>query len=323
MGFLNILGVPLGFAIHFIYKIVQNYGFSIIVFTVLLKIVLMPLYIKQQKVAARMSAFNPLISEINKKYRNNPKKRSEELQQLYLNNKMNPGASFLPMILQVFVLFGMMDVVYRPLTHLLQLSSATIDKALEVFKTFEPGFFVRHKMGMLQINLINDVLANPGRYENMDSNFVDLVHSIDLNFFGLNLGRVANLTSVAIVIPIFALVFSFLQTLIMTKQSNMPQTGGIAKIFLFLMPIVSCFITLTAPIGVSVYWIASYIFQIFQSLFLNKFCNFEKIRKEAVLEFENMRKRKKSGGKTGKQAKLTNTNRLNLAREKLTERYGE
>lgn len=323
MGFLYILGVPLGYAIYYIHSVVRNYGLSIVVFTILLKVLLTPIYIKQQKSAARMSAFNPLINEINRKYRNNAKKRSEELQQLYLNNNMNPGASFLPMLLQIFVLFGMMDVVYRPLTHILQFSSGVIDKALEIFKVFEPSFFSRGAGSMIQINLINDVIANPNRYESLGSNFIESVRSINLNFLGFNLGKPADLISYAILIPIFSLVFSFLQTLIMTKQNSATPATGVLKFFMFVMPCFSCFITLVVPIGVSVYWIVSYILQVFQSLFLNKMCNFEQIRRNAILEFEQIRKNKKNRTQTGNKAKISNNSRLNLARKKLTDRYGD
>lgn len=322
MGFFYILGGPLGYAIYFIYKIVQNYGLSILIFTIFLKIALTPLYIKQQKVTARMSAFNPLITEINKKYSNNPRKRSEELQKLYIENKINPGANFFPTALQLFVLLGMMDVVYRPLTHILHLSNETIDKALEVFKLTDPASFGRGGGLLSQINLINNVISHPDRFEGVGEAFVDSVCSIDLNFLGFNLVKVANLTSIAILIPIFALVFSFLQTLIMLKKKNMMQMTGFFKFFMLIMPVFSCFITLTVPIGVSIYWIVGYIFQIFQSLFLDKFCNFEQIRQEAVLEFERIRKNKNKK-QTGWQAKASNTNRLKIAREKLLERYGE
>ena len=77
------LGVPLGYVMRFIYSFVHNYGFSIIVFTLLVKLLLLPLAVKQQKSSAKMAVVQPQMMELQKKYANNQQKLSEELQALY------------------------------------------------------------------------------------------------------------------------------------------------------------------------------------------------------------------------------------------------
>lgn len=323
MSFLgNVLGMPLGYAIFFIYGIVKNYGLSIIIFTVLLKLVLVPLFLKQQKATARLGAFKPLIDEINKKYAKNPKKKNEELQKLYLSNNMNPIAGFLPMLLPFFVLFGMINVIYQPLTYILHITPEVKQQALEISGMFD-NVANSHRHGPYEINLINEVINHPQKYEALGSNFVDSVSSINLNFLGFNLGHVANLTSISILIPILAFVFSFLQSIIMLKFNGMQQGGSVIKIMLFIGPIMSFFIALSVPIGVSIYWITSYILQIFQSLLFNKFFNFEQIKKDAILEFERIRKNKKSSGKIGNAAKISNKERIGLARKRLEQMFDD
>ena len=104
MGFIGeIIGVPLGYIVWFIYQIIQNYALSIVIFTILLKLVLIPMAIKQQKSSARMSAFQPYIQNINKKYAKNPSKKNEEMQKLYMEHKINPAAGCLPMLVPMIV----------------------------------------------------------------------------------------------------------------------------------------------------------------------------------------------------------------------------
>ena len=106
---MNFLGVPLGYAIYYIYKVVPNYALSIIIFTLLLRVVLIPFSIKQQKSLARTSAFQPYINEINKKYAKNLVKKNEELRKLYSDHNINPASGCLIAFLPMVVLFGMID----------------------------------------------------------------------------------------------------------------------------------------------------------------------------------------------------------------------
>ena len=82
MNPLYILGWPLGYVMEWIYKLIPNYGWDIILFTLLITLVKIPLQINQQKSMARMSAYQPLVADIQKKYRDKPDKQQEELMKL-------------------------------------------------------------------------------------------------------------------------------------------------------------------------------------------------------------------------------------------------
>ena len=77
MGFLGILGLPLGYVLQWIYELVGNYGWAIILFTVAVRLAFFPLQIKQQKSTARMAAYQPMIAEIQKKYAKTGKSRTK------------------------------------------------------------------------------------------------------------------------------------------------------------------------------------------------------------------------------------------------------
>ncbi len=329
MGFIGeIIGVPLGYIVWFIYQIVQNYALSIVIFTILLKLVLIPMAIKQQQSSARMSAFQPYIQNLNKKYAKNPSKKSEEMQKLYKEHKINPAAGCLPALIPMIVLFGMIDVVYRPLTYIVHLGNDVIEKAIEIFKqsTGTAGSTA------IQLNVINDLVADPSKYSELGEDVVNSIKSFNLEFLGLNLGEVASLSSITIIVPIVALVLSFLVMLISMKtnsaSADMPG-GGSMKIIMFIMPIFSFWITLTAPMGVSLYWITGYVFQIGQVLFLNKVYNIQKLKEQAILEFEQTRKKKKkklqnkikSDGEVV--ASQSDKDRIALARKKLNAMYDD
>ena len=117
MQFLGFLGGPLGYVMEFIYKfIVSDYGLSLVLFTIVLRVLMFPLRIKQQKSTAKMSAYQPMILEIQKKYAKDKNKQQEELMKLQEEYGYSPTAGCLPMVLNFVVIFGIIEVVYRPLT---------------------------------------------------------------------------------------------------------------------------------------------------------------------------------------------------------------
>ena len=329
---MNFLGVPLGYAIYYIYKVVPNYALSIIIFTLLLRIVLIPFSIKQQKSLARTSAFQPYINEINKKYAKNLVKKNEELRKLYSDHNINPASGCLIAFLPMVVLFGMIDVIYRPLIHILHLPQSVVDSAVEIFKN-SSSFQGGHNIGnAMQLNVISDVINNQDRYSSLGPDVIESIKTIDLNFLGFNIGEVAKISSITIIFPILALIFSFLQLYISFKTNSMPTanngTNPTLKVMMFVMPILSIWISLTVPIGVSLYWIVGYILQILQILILNKVCNVNKLREQAIEELEEMKKKNRGKNKNveikgEEKIVIRDKDRLNAARKRLAEKYDD
>ena len=130
----ELLGKPLGWIMYWIYEVVNNYGFSIIIFTLLTKIILLPISYKQQLGTVRMQALNPKLSKLRKQYANNQQKLAEEQQKLYAEEGVNPMGSCLPLIISMIILYGVLDVVYRPLSHILRISSGTLEKAKDIIE---------------------------------------------------------------------------------------------------------------------------------------------------------------------------------------------
>lgn len=124
----SLIGTPLGYILYFIYEIgITNIGIAIILFTFIVKLAMLPLSIKQQKASAKSAIFAPKVKEIQDKYRNNQEKQQQELQKLQQQG-YNPMSGCGTMILTMLLLFGVLDVVYKPMTHILHTDEENVDE---------------------------------------------------------------------------------------------------------------------------------------------------------------------------------------------------
>ena len=131
MNFFYILSAPLGYVMEWIYNLLPNYGWDIILFTLLINIVKIPLQLSQQKSMAKMSAFQPMLQEIQTKYKNKPEKQQEEMLKLQQDYGYKPTAGCVPMLLNFLVIFGVIGVVYNPLERIFHISAAALASAGE------------------------------------------------------------------------------------------------------------------------------------------------------------------------------------------------
>lgn len=117
MFIFNLFATPLGWIMKLCYKLVSNYALALLIFTLITRLILLPLNIKQQKSTARMSMLQPEMDKLKKKYSKNQEKLNEETMALYQKHGVNPMASCLPMLLSMLILFSMIPVIYGPLTY--------------------------------------------------------------------------------------------------------------------------------------------------------------------------------------------------------------
>ena len=132
MSFYSILGglsVILGPIMRMIYGLVSNYGIAIILFTLLIRVVSFPLALHSQKTMAKQSVFMPMVQEIQKKYRNDPQRQNEELARLQQDYGYNPTGGCLPQLLNMLILFGVIEVIYYPLQYILGIAKESLKVA--------------------------------------------------------------------------------------------------------------------------------------------------------------------------------------------------
>ena len=118
MGILGIIAVPLGWLLSFIYSLVNNYGITLIIFTVLVKGCLYPLYASQIKSTAAMTDIQPKMQALQKKYAHDQETLNIKLMELYKEEKFNPMGGCLPMLIQMPILFGLFALLRNPMAYI-------------------------------------------------------------------------------------------------------------------------------------------------------------------------------------------------------------
>ena len=259
---------------------------------------------------------------------------------LYEEEKYNPMSGCLPMLIQFPILFGLIDVIYKPMTHILRIPSDVIKLATDIatnngtIHSYSP-----------QLLAIQGIKQDPTPYINaMGTNVVSHIQSLNLSFFGIDLSQTPTLAlNILILIPILSGLTSFLFTMMNLKmnpsmQQEGAQTGCMTKVMQYIMPIFSVVIAFQVPAGVGMYWVLSNVFSAFQQLLLNKKYNPKIVAEEAEREYELQKKKKDKpkkqvvelkDEKTGKVIEKTMTQkeidrqRLAAARKRDAEKYGE
>ena len=124
---MGIIATPLGWIMKGCYFVVKNYGIALLLFTILTRLITLPLQIKQQKSSARMAMLQPELEKLKKKYGKNQQKLQEEQMNLYAKAGVNPMASCLPMIIMMVILFALIPVIYGPLTYVSNLNKDDVE----------------------------------------------------------------------------------------------------------------------------------------------------------------------------------------------------
>ena len=346
---MRLFGVPLGYIMWAMYQIVHNYGWAIILFTIVTKLLLLPLSIKQQKSNVKMQVIQPKAKEIQEKYKNNPQKMNEELQALYQRENYSMSAGCLPLLIQFPIIFGLLDVIYRPLTHLLHISDAAMTQITEIATGFigtaaTSGYAP-------EIAILNSVKANPDAYLAVGQEVISTIQNLDMHFFGLDLSTfpnqviqfglsgeaLASLLNPIILIPILSGLTSLLMSLITLRNTPSAKGSGMTGMML-MMPLMSLWFTFMVPAGVGLYWTMSNVMSAVQSLIMNHFWNpkeiAEKLKKEEEerrererLEKIEAKKRAKEEGREEDEKALSqkeiNRRKLAEARRRNAEKYGD
>ena len=257
----------IGYILGWIYEFIPNYGWALILFTLVVKLLLLPLGLKQQKSMTKMQVIQPKLEELKEKYKNDQQKQSQEMMKLYKEYDISPMGGCLPMLIQLPILFMLYRVLYKPLTYMLHMSASEIS-ALGVSYT---------KGAMEQIEIAKKA------------------NLVDFDFLGIDLSLNPNAEgwiSVAMLIPVVAALTTYLSSKISMlmnknkqkdkkdekpkrilspeqKDTDKPAAAEMGKTMTWMMPILTLWITSTFPAAMGIYWIASNVFSVGQTLILN------------------------------------------------------
>ena len=281
MGFISEL---FGYLLNALYELFNNYGIAIIVFSVILRIILIPITIKQQKTMKKSAELQEEMKEISKKYKNNPEKLNQETIELYKREKMSPFSGCLSSIVQIIIILSVFWLVSQPLTYMKRLNNVPYyanntesnQSVVEYYKEKLKQENENQRTGYSEIAIINNYGAEDERV------------SVNMNFLGLDLSKVPsdNLNDWRVyIIPalyVISSVISIKITTNMSKKKNedvvkengdnneMEAMEAMNKNMTYMMPIMSVFIAFIAPLGLALYWFISNLLMIIEKIVIDK-----------------------------------------------------
>ena len=278
-----------GYVLNFIYNIINNYGFAIILFTIFVKLLLLPISIKQQRTMKKSAKIQEQVKALQFKYKNDPQKMNQEMMSLYKAEKMSPFSGCLSAIVQIILLLSVFYLVRSPLTFMKQVPKETIDTYIQQMK--EEGKIQNSAYPEI------DIIREKGP-ENEQVR-------INMEFLGLDLSQVPNQNMQdfrVYIIPVLYIISSVISmriTTAMQKQQNKKKKEEViditenkdreeikeikeenndadvamqtSKTMSWLIPIMSISIAFIAPLGLALYWLVNNVLMIVERLLLNKF----------------------------------------------------
>ncbi|MEG1203921.1 MAG: YidC/Oxa1 family membrane protein insertase [Clostridia bacterium] len=250
-----------GMIIRFIYEIVnQDYFLSIILFTILTKIILFPLSLGQIKSTEEMKRISPKDKQIREKYKNDKVKQSEELTKLYSEHKINPMGGCLPSLIQLPIVFAMYYIVKQPLTYIVQTPKEDI-------KTYTQEVLKKLEVTEQECQINELLVAKEKKLIDLEVFKGFNLGDVPSNVFSKDPAKKANPLSLAI--PILSIVFSIIQIKQSQKTSSMNEEQmEMQKSMNFMAPFLSGFIAYTFPLALGVYWLFGNIIQIGQQILI-------------------------------------------------------
>ena len=271
-----------GYLLNALYSVFNNYGIAIIVFSVILRIILIPITIKQQKSLKKSAELQEEMKEIQRKYKNNPEKLNQETIELYKREKLSPFAGCFSSIIQIVIILSVFWLVSQPLTYMKKIDVNVIN---EYKKTLEQE---QNQSTYKEIEIINKFGLQDERV------------NLNMDFIGLDLSKVpsSNLNDWTVyIIPMLYVISSVISIKvtnnlnsknskknnknkaitdgknneIQNEPSELEAMEAMNKNMMYMLPLMSVFIAFIAPLGLALYWFVSNLLMIIEKLFIDLF----------------------------------------------------
>lgn len=301
MGFISEL---FGYVLNWLYGLVGNYGLAIIIFSVLLRVILIPITIKQQKSMKKSAVLQEKMAEIQKKYKNNPEKLNQETIELYKTEKMSPFSGCLTSIIQLVIILAVFWLVSQPLTYMKRIDPQIIETYTNEMKENEFNSnnsyvqisvldYAETKYQEIEEQLKQENVENREELETKRDDYNQL--RLNMEFLGIDLSKVPtqSLNDWRVyIIPCLYVLTSFISIRLTTMTQNkkkkkkeeivmengevkeepdpMEQMQAMNKSMTYMMPIMSVMIAVIAPLGLALYWLMSNVLMIIERLVINK-----------------------------------------------------
>ncbi len=283
-----------GYLLNFIYNIIGNYGWAIIVFSIVIKLIMIPLSIKQQKTLKKNNKIQAKMKEIQFKYKNDPERLNQATMQLYKEENVSPFSGCFSAIIQFLLLISIFYLVRSPLTYMKKMDTETVNKYYTIMQeekistgTQYPEIEIIRETEKLK-NLPNEKI-NKEELAKIETN---------MEFLGLDLSQIPSENKSdwkVFIIPVLYVVISFVSMKMSlgtqgkknkkknllnednSKQEEKDNTGDMQEAMeqvnqnmSMIFPIMYLAVAIIAPLGLALYWLVNSILMIVERLILNK-----------------------------------------------------
>lgn len=298
-----------GYVLNFIYEIVKNYGLAIIIFSILVKLLMIPMSIKQQKTMKKSQKIQSKMKEIQFKYKNNPEMLNKATQELYKSENMSPFSGCFSAIIQIILLFAVFYLVRSPLTYMKKVDTSVTDKYTKIIRENDlstnsayPEIEIIRELDNIKELKNKQTETNTEESENQQEK-TDLSEIndeelnslyINMDFLGLNLAQVPTRSSdwKAYIIPILYVLVSIISLRVVNNtnkknKKDKPEENKDEKSLAkpeddfdpmeqmnknmnMMFPVMYLAVALIAPLGLALYWLMNSLLMIVERLILNK-----------------------------------------------------
>ena len=291
----NIVTVPFGWLMGWLYQVTNNYGIAMILFAVCVQMALLPLTAKSKQSMMKMSRIQPQMQEIQRRYANDQQKQSEALQKLQQDEGVSMGGSCLWSLIPMFILFPLFTVIREPITYILGCGSEVSAQIVELLRNLAPEAFGTN-VAYAQVTAAQLIPQYAAEIQALIPDIKETVlHGINFDFLGINLGSVPTFafwkweaydwaTIGLFLIPLLSAGAQIVQTKIMQKQNNSiitdkngiqdeemaknSQANQTSQSMMLMMPLMSLMIGFSVSAGLSIYWFIGGVVRTIQDVIL-------------------------------------------------------
>ena len=294
-GLGDLIKIPFGYLLDWLYQFTTNYGLSLILFAIIIKLVLLPASIKSKRSSMKMSRLSPRVQALQEKYAGDQQKQNEAIQALYKEEGVSMGGGCLWSFLPLLILFPLYAVVRQPITYMLHESVEVAAEIVTLIKNAVPEAFGKN-------DFYNEMIA-ASRIPEFAEELKGIVansrtlEGLNFNFLGINLGLQPDwkiwkwetydwATIGLFLLPLASTGVQFLSMFITQKQNNSvitnekglqdeemakkSQANQSTQTMLYMMPLMTLWIGFTVPGALSIYWLIQGVASTIQDMILTQ-----------------------------------------------------
>jgi len=251
VALMDAIARAMGWILRSLYEATTNYGLAIILFTVFIKLVTIPLSLKQQRSMKETQEIQPILEKLQKKYQNNQEKLAQEMQKLYEERKINPFGGCLLLLIQIPIIYSMFFAIAQPVKFMYpEIKNAAVEQSIEAY-------------------------ADKGTYKELYYIINEREDLINTEFFGIDLGMVPDISNwTTWIIPILSGFATFLSSYISKKQTKKngvsnEQTESMQFYMMLVMPLMIAWISFRVPLGMGLYWFVNTLVSILLQIWMH------------------------------------------------------